>query len=124
MILPFIANSVKYEIVPGECLRIHVSAGLSPEKKEVYIVIWDSGSGWTQELLETLNSGNLLNNQSGKHIGIRNIVQRCRLTYGEDFHIFFSNHPAAGAQIDIHFPYKPYEELQEGRILNERPDRR
>ena len=70
MILPFIENSVKYEIVPGECLHIHVSAGLSPEKKEVYIVIWDSGSGWTQELLETLNSGNLLNNQSGKHIGI------------------------------------------------------
>lgn len=115
IVLPFIENSVKYEMVPGQCLRVFVQAGLSPRKDELAISLWDSGSGWTQELLEILNSGSLLTDESGKHIGIRNIVQRCRLTYGEDFQIHFSNHPGAGAQIDIRLPYKPYTQAQPGK---------
>ena len=57
----------------------------------------------SQELLDYLQSGKLIPEVDGKHIGINNAIQRIRLIYGDAAKITLSNH-SDGAQVEIWIP--------------------
>lgn len=125
-ILTFIENTIKYQITPGEVTEIHVTVNRTEQNGNPYVhlCIWDTGDGWPLEILKRLQNKEMITDDSGRHIGIRNIYYRMEYMYKQDFNMQFQNRPGAGAQIDITFPYIKYSEqrLTEGRPQNEHTD--
>ena len=111
MILMFIENAVKYELVMGEELQIWVKAESISRKNGdgVHVTIIDSGDGYSKDFLDAIERPQYRpQNENGHHIGIENIIQRLKIEYGEDAFISFSNEPHEGARVDIEIPYQAY----------------
>ncbi len=106
----FVENTIKYEVVNGKTVDIHISSEriLSDNEDLIHLTIWDTGRGFDPLFLEKLqDTYTYIQHKSSKHYGIRNVYQRASLVFGVDNCYFsFCNHPDAGAQIDIEIPYE------------------
>ena len=106
-------NTIKHNLIMGERLCIQITASLenTPEPY-VHICYIDSGTGYTQEMLERVNR--ILENdeyiKDGQHIGIYNIVKSLSLIYPGKSSFIFSNEPGGGARADIRIPYERIEQ--------------
>lgn len=118
MLLTFVENTVKHEVVSGYQMEIHVEARFADESQtRANLSLWDTGGGWSDELLEMLNSGEMLKRTDGYQLGLRNLQQRITLDFGGDFSVRYSNHPGAGAQVDFEFPYMTGDNAEQGGKL-------
>ncbi len=109
LILNFVENTIKYEIVMGQLLEIHIEIShyQKEDEKRLAISIWDSGKGFSDKILTDLHDIENYLALEDYHIGITNVILRAR--YAFETPVFtFSNRPGAGAQIDIDLPYIPY----------------
>lgn len=108
----FIENTIKYEVVPGKEIAIHICSSLVQKEDKTFlaVTIWDTGGGFGGKFLERLQDiDQYLKDAAAKHIGISNVLQRAFLIFGpENCHFHFSNRPEAGAQIDIELPFIPF----------------
>lgn len=103
LILNFVENSVKHEVLLGTVLVIH--ADITHVDEWLRICIWDSGRGFSDEALQWLRAiPDEVAKESG-HIGISNVVLRARQVY-QTCEFTFSNREGAGAQIDIRIPFR------------------
>ena len=66
------------------------------------MTISDNGEGFTPEIIETLQNGQIVVKKDGEHIGIHNVVQRLSIMYREEASIQFSNKKEGGAKIEIY----------------------
>ena len=109
LILNFIENTIKYEVVMGQVLEIHIEISHYPRKdqKRLKIRIWDSGKGFSKNMLAELQNIDAYLEMENYHIGISNVLLRSRHVFA-DPSITFSNRPDAGAQIDIDLPFLPF----------------
>lgn len=109
LILNFIENTIKYEVVMGRVLEIHIEIShyLRDDQKRLKIRIWDSGKGFSQSILAELQNIDAYLETENYHIGISNVLLRSRHVFA-DPSITFSNRPDAGAQIDIDLPFLPF----------------
>ncbi|SHK61120.1 Sensor histidine kinase YesM [Anaerocolumna jejuensis DSM 15929] len=112
LIQNFVENTVKYEVMLGKEIAVHISSSLIQKESGTFIAftIWDTGCGFNKELLERLEDiEQYSKDPSTKHIGISNVLQRASLIFGpENCSFHFSNRPEAGAQIDIELPFIPF----------------
>ncbi|MEG2021612.1 MAG: histidine kinase [Oscillospiraceae bacterium] len=111
LILNFTENTVKYEVEMGKITEINIKIRKVGEK--INITIWDTGQGFSPEILEKLRDIDCFIEESkGRHIGISNVFQRARHILGNTCIFSFSNCEHAGAKIEIQLPYIPYEEKE------------
>lgn len=115
LILNFVENTVKYEVDMRKKIEIHISIRKIPAPKErVSIQIWDTGQGFSSEMLSNLQDIHaFIELKKSTHIGISNVFQRAKLILGEECEFRFSNLPYAGAKIEIEIPYLPFEKRGE-----------
>lgn len=79
---------------------------------KVNITVEDNGMGMTEETVkELLNSGPKSSKGSG--IGLRNVHDRIRLYFGEEYGVTIESRPDQGTCITLTFPAIPYGELEE-----------
>jgi two-component system sensor histidine kinase YesM len=108
-ILSLVENSVKYSIRQSRTLKIFITATrLELEEGALLnISVKDNGEGFSQEWLETFNRLEA-NPDASQHVGMANLVRRCREIYGDQFHIaFYNGHKTddyCGACIDLFWP--------------------
>lgn len=107
MLLNFVENSIKHEVVMGETLEIHID--ISEEERHgqagVRSVVWDSGHGFDEQVLEEIRKLSALSvgEAATAHIGITNAMQRTKKEFpGAEF--TYSNHACGGAQVEIWIP--------------------
>lgn len=108
----FIENTIKYEVVLGKVIAIHVSSEVIATEDtdaSIKITIWDTGSGFQEKILKKLQDINqYIKDTKTQHIGISNVLQRTSLVFGSEISSFqFSNREGAGAQIVIEIPFIP-----------------
>lgn len=108
-LLTFLENSVKHGNKMVGALKIEVLARVIhvDGAAKVNITFKDNGSGFSEAALRNLNKEELRYTDT-EHVGIYNVVYRCRLLYPEEFYIAFWND--GGAVVDMYFP------MQNGRI--------
>ncbi len=109
----FVENTVKYQVVAGERTEIYIVVCRCDEPREDYISIeiWDSGEGFSRDVLEKLNDGQKLIDEKGEHYGIRNVISRLHLIYKGKEKITFDNHwETGGAYIIMELPWQIGEE--------------
>ncbi len=111
LILNFIENTVKYEVVMGKMLEMHVdiTSHETEDRIWLHICIWDTGKGFSEKMLLRLTDPTYPDHADISHIGITNVILRLRSIFPET-RFSFSNRTHAGAQIDIDFPYQPQED--------------
>lgn len=109
MLLNFVENTIKYEVVMGKVLDIHIDITAQEENQctRLHICIWDTGRGFSEDILAVLQNLDIYVNSEEEHIGITNVVLRLRQIF-PDAAFAFGNRPGAGAQITIDFPYVPF----------------
>lgn len=89
VIQPLVENAIKYAVETSldECCRIVVDARM--EEGRLLVEVRNSGSEFEEELLKRLREG--VAQTHGFGVGLRNIDQRMRLTYGEDYGLTLLN---------------------------------
>lgn len=106
MFLNFVENTIKYEVRMGQILEIHIEVEktIRDGQEMVKVCIWDSGSGFSKEILNILQDLDGYLEKEGEHIGIANVIMRARHVYKQPY-FSFCNRRSAGAQVDMVFPY-------------------
>ncbi len=106
VIQTFVENTVKYEVVPGEETLIYIVISWEDEtRSRILIEIWDDGGGYPEEVIQTLMSGQKIWRDGRERFGIRNLMNRIQLIYGERGSIRIGNHPeTGGASVTISLP--------------------
>lgn len=119
-LLSLVENCIKYSFQQGRPLKILISGALlEGEEGELTLLdlsVRDNGGGFTEEWLERFN--NLERKGcAGEHVGMSNLVRRCRELYGENFHIaFYNGQPEddyCGACVDLFLPAEEKENSNE-----------
>lgn len=103
-ILTFVENAIKHSTLVDSHLKIRIKCKKLSSEDGIYlnISIRDNGSGFSPNMLESLNqsSGEVYHNQ---HVGISNIKQRLRILYKGEATLYFQN-LAKGACVELFLP--------------------
>lgn len=105
LLLNFIENTIKHEVAIGRLLEMHIDV-VSYETDDcirLNICIWDTGKGFSPQMLARTTDPSFPSGNNPAHIGITNVIFRMRHIF-PDVKFTFCNRPGAGAQIDINFP--------------------
>ena len=109
LIQTFIENAIKHSNTFDEPIIIRtdiawMTAG-GNSHENIQIQVMDTGCGFSEDILQSLNSAIPLEPQNGHRIGITNAIQRLNLLYGQgEAVITFSNLPSGGACVTILLP--------------------
>ncbi|WP_372630199.1 sensor histidine kinase [Cohnella sp.] len=105
---PLLENAVKYSLEKdGQAV---VSIRMTVTEDRMRFAVQDNGTGMTDTLVGDLlkevrasDSVHILDS-GGYSIGLRNVLARCRLAYGENFKLDITSDPNAGTAIVLDFP--------------------
>ncbi|MGG3311345.1 hypothetical protein ABER23_28525 [Paenibacillus lautus] len=70
-----------------------------------------NGSGFSQEVLEQLQAGGYMENQTGEHLGITNVQYRLKHIFGDMTRLEFDNAPDSGARIRMVLLFRTVEQF-------------
>ncbi|CAH0120667.1 hypothetical protein PAE9249_03188 [Paenibacillus sp. CECT 9249] len=105
---PLVENAVKYSMDYTE--KVEIALTVRPEDGGLSIAVSDNGPGMSRELaLQLMNMpaadrGQDILNSEGRKIGLRNVIARCRLCYGDGFRLQIESEPGAGTTIRLKLP--------------------
>lgn len=98
---PLLENAIKYAVeVMLEPCQIRITG--REEDETVLLIVEDNGPGIDESYLEQILNGE--RKSKGTGIGLKNIDERIKLTFGDDYGIQVDNRPAGGARITIRIP--------------------
>lgn len=102
----FLENSIKHADGADGSLDIRLEAGpdILEGREYLYLRISDNGSGFPDEMVQSLNSGTPVKETEGRHIGINNVLQRLKLIYEGRARVLFSRGAQGGACVEIWIP--------------------
>ncbi|MFC6331243.1 sensor histidine kinase [Paenibacillus septentrionalis] len=108
LLQPIVENAVKYSLEKGGVAKINISVQLLEE--QLILRVADNGIGMKPEfvtdLMTELNSNMSIDilSSEGQSIGLRNVLSRCRIYYGEKFHIKIDSRLGEGTEIVLGIP--------------------
>lgn len=105
IIQPLLENAIYYgmEAMDGDG-EILVSG--YEKDGDIYIDVIDNGIGMPPEQVERLLTGEPYERKRGSGIGLRNVDQRIKLYFGNDYGLRIKSEPDVGTKITIHLPMK------------------
>ena len=88
------------------------------EDAELYFEVSDNGLGMTEEQVERLfSSSTHVASNRGSGIGVKNVNERIKLYFGEQYGLTIDSEPDEGTRVRIHLPAVPYGEILEKEAL-------
>ena len=103
LIQNFVENSMKYALIPGKTIEVLIN--VRSEADRLMISICDTGSGFKDEVLEKVRSGEAYVDARGqKHIGIWNCRRRMEVFYGDSAKMNIVSERGQGTQIWLDLP--------------------
>lgn len=112
---PIVENAVRYGIGRDGKRKVHIAAERDPGG--IIVTVRDQGKGFQEEILEKLERGEPV----GGSIGLRNVDQRMKRTYGEDHGIQISS-TDEGSCVRLWFLKECRKETKEGEICGNDKD--
>ncbi|WP_342423218.1 sensor histidine kinase [Paenibacillus sp. FSL E2-0178] len=108
LLQPLIENAVKYSFIHQANARVRIT--VRQDKERLYLAVADNGIGMAPELLRELNDQAMRQQleqllQSKTHqIGLRNVLARCWLYYGDLFSFRIDSSEQQGTSIELSLP--------------------
>ncbi len=82
---------------------------------EIRFIIEDNGLGMTKEQVQgLLTEKKHSSSRRGSGIGVKNVNERIRLYFGEEYGLFIRSEPDEGTAVEICLPALPFDSLAEG----------
>ncbi|MGG4484051.1 cache domain-containing sensor histidine kinase [Paenibacillus illinoisensis] len=99
---PIVENAIQH----GLRERKKGTVGVTIEKQEqnLVIVIYDNGIGISEEKLKSINEGLYAANPHNRSVGLKNVHERIRSMYGEDYGLSVSSQENIGTSVLLSFP--------------------
>lgn len=113
MLQPMVENAIYHgmEFMDGDG-EIKIRCYLEDEK--LYFKVEDNGLGMTEEQVEKVLSGETKSiSNRGSGIGVKNVNERIKLYFGEEYGLRIDSEPDVGTTITLCLPAKDYEEVRE-----------
>lgn len=114
---PLIENAVKYSFNFQTTAEVHIR--ICRNKEHLHLQIKDNGPGVPQDIITRLQDSESVTAQlepmlrhSSWHIGLGNVVARCRLHYGSLFAIHITNGETQGTCIELVLPVQEENHVQ------------
>lgn len=110
MLQPMVENAIYHgmEFMDGDGL-IKIKAWR--EADELYLSVTDNGLGMTEDKVSLVLAGKSNSgNGRGSGIGVKNVNERIKLYFGDDYGLKIDSEPDVGTTVIIHLPAKKYEE--------------
>ena len=110
MLQPLVENAIYHgmEFMDGDGL---IKIRVWREADELYLSVTDNGLGMTEDKVAMVLAGKSNSgNGRGSGIGVKNVNERIKLYFGEDYGLKIDSEPDVGTTIVIHLPAKRYEE--------------
>ena len=114
MLQPLVENAIYHgmEFMDGDG---EITLKVWKEEEDLYFSVRDNGLGMTAEQVESLFSDSIhVTSKKGSGIGVKNVNERIKLYFGEEYGLMIHSEPDEGTEITIHLPAVPY-----SRILTE-----
>lgn len=111
MLQPLVENAIYHgmEFMDGDG---EIEVRVSREGENLWFVIRDNGLGMTREqVLSLLSEHPHVTSRRGSGIGVKNVNERIRLYFGEEYGLLIESEPDEGTVIRIHLPAVPYGEI-------------
>jgi two-component system sensor histidine kinase YesM len=105
---PLVENAVKYSLEKEGVARVSIIADIRDER--LRLIVRDNGIGMKPELVSDLldeirkGDSTAILSSEGQSIGLRNVLSRCRLMYGENFELGIHSVLGEGTAITLHLP--------------------
>ena len=118
MLQPLVENAIYHgmEFMDGDG---EITLKVWKEGGDLYFTVRDNGLGMTREQVESLFSDSILvTSKKGSGIGVKNVNERIKLYFGEEYGLRIDSEPDEGTEITIRLPAVPY-----SRILAEGGER-
>ena len=101
---PIIENAILHGIVPSGTYG-EVKIFVRETKTDLYVSVEDNGIGIDKEEFQKLvRTGGDKNKNALSGIGIMNVDERLRMTYGEDYGLIYEGEKGKFARVTIHIP--------------------
>ncbi len=105
---PLIENAVNHGFLKGAiCPMIHLR-GWILQNKIILITVTDNGKGMDADSLEQLRKTLDEKELHSESIGLRNVNQRFKLCYGEEFGVTIDSVPNIGTEISLRLPIETF----------------
>lgn len=108
IIQPLVENAVKYSLEKDGVAQVMLRTQVLDDR--LLICVKDNGIGMSPELVQDLlteiktgDSVAILSSE-GQSIGLRNVLSRCRLNYGEQFHLGLHSRLGEGTEMTLYLP--------------------
>ncbi|MCI6885695.1 MAG: sensor histidine kinase [Lachnospiraceae bacterium] len=111
MLQPLVENAIYHgmEFMDGDGL-IEIKAYL--ENGDLWFTIRDNGLGMTKDQVDSLLAEPVYTtSHRGSGIGVKNVNERIRLYFGEEYGLVIESEPDEGTWIRIHLPAVSYQEI-------------
>jgi two-component system, sensor histidine kinase YesM len=115
---PLVENAVKFSFIEKTFAEISITTG--KVGNQIYIVVEDKGIGMSEEVISDLlnqekndDTISVLESQ-GNSIGLRNVLGRLKLYYGQDFSYQIESKKNAGTKITLFIDLKRADRHVEG----------
>lgn len=101
-IQPIVENAMAHglEEMTSQC---EINIYMYPKGREIEIVVEDNGPGMSEERIQAIYRGEIHSKSSG--IGLKNIIERIKLMFGEDYGVRIESTPGVGTKVKIIIPY-------------------
>lgn len=113
MLQPLVENAIYHgmEFMDGDgeiCVRVN------READDLWFRVIDNGFGMTRQQVENLlGEENHVSSRRGSGIGVKNVNERIKLYFGEDYGLTIQSEPDEGTTVCIHLPAQVYGEPTE-----------
>ncbi|MCA0755094.1 sensor histidine kinase [Paenibacillus sp. N4] len=101
--LPFVENASIHGIenIPGIG---YITIQIAQEQEQIVFLITDNGGGIAQEKIDELHRYIHEDDAMGDSIGMKNVITRLKIYYGESFNFAIASAPNKGARITLRLP--------------------
>ena len=113
MLQPLVENAIYHgmEFKDGDGI---IAVTAVQKEDGLWFTIQDNGLGMTEEQVESLLTDHAhVSSKRGSGIGVKNVNERIRLYFGNEYGLFIESEPDEGTTIRIHLPAVDYREIQE-----------
>lgn len=108
VIYEFVENALKYGLSTKR--QIEVLINIRRQEGRLILSVTDTGNGMNQKVREKLEAGKIIEDLTGKHVGIWNTRKRLEYYYGSDFELRITSTQGKGVHVFMNLPEKPMEE--------------
>ena len=114
MLQPLVENAIYHgmEFMDGDG---EIVVKVCRQQESLLFMIQDNGLGMTKEQVQgLLTEKNHSSSRRGSGIGVKNVNERIRLYFGEEYGLSIQSEPDEGTVVKICLPAVPFDELAEG----------